>query len=80
MQTDDSGYVQLPSGDLIGLSASEAIQCLSYPGLQMHVPFQMKIDPGWYSIKQQSGLHFSFSKTNVPSELGHNVLIIDSSR
>jgi hypothetical protein len=66
--------LHLPTGDLIGVSAGEVIQCLSNPELEMDVPFQENIEPGWYWITHESGLNFCLARTLNPSESSRNVL------
>jgi len=65
----------LPSGNLIALSASEAIQCAAYPGLEMDVPYQEIVDVAWYSVSNASELNFSlFQLDDERSESCENVL------
>lgn len=43
-------WLYLPSGSLLAVSASELIQRLSYPELEMETFFELKMEAGWYAI------------------------------
>ena len=51
IKNDSRTYIYVESGELILINASELIQCLSYPELEMEINLQMdNIDRGIYSV------------------------------
>lgn len=51
--TDSTQWLYLPTGRLLAVSASELIQCLSYPELEMNEIFELGIAAGWYAISSE---------------------------
>ena len=45
-----SEILYLPSGTLLAVTASELIQCLFYPELEMEEIFEMELEAGRYAI------------------------------
>lgn len=48
-----AGRLHIPTGKLVAVSASELIQCLAYPGLEMETIFEMELPAGWYAVAWQ---------------------------
>lgn len=71
---NSSSYLHVPTGELIGVSASEVVQCQAYHNLEMETPFQQDIEPGWYMIINEGGLRFHLSKTTKPLYSADNVV------
>lgn len=44
-------YLNIQTGTIICVSASELIQCVGYPELEMEKLFEIKTDTGWYAFK-----------------------------
>lgn len=42
--------LNIQTGNLLAITASELIQCLSYPELEPEIVFEMEVDKGWYYI------------------------------
>ncbi|MDE6991873.1 MAG: hypothetical protein K2P42_14600 [Lachnospiraceae bacterium] len=49
-----SKWLHLPTGNLLAVTASELIQCLSYPELEMEKTFEMTLPEGWYAISDDN--------------------------
>lgn len=46
-------WLYLPTGNLLAVSASELIQCLSYPELEMEITFTLTVAAGWYAVARE---------------------------
>lgn len=46
-------WLYLPTGNLLAVSASEFIQCLSYPELEMEITFTLTVAAGWYAVARE---------------------------
>ncbi|MBR1443507.1 MAG: hypothetical protein IJ583_08240 [Firmicutes bacterium] len=46
-----NNYLNAQTGTIICVSASELIQCIEYPELEMEKLFEIKTDVGWYAFK-----------------------------
>ncbi len=46
-------WLHIPTGRLLAITASELIQCLSYPELDMNTIFELEVDAGWYAISNK---------------------------
>ena len=44
--TDPCKWLHLPAGKLLAVTASELIQCLAYPKLEMEKVFELSLEPG----------------------------------
>ncbi len=51
--TDSCKCLHLPTGKLIAVTASELIQALSYPELEMEKVFELSVEAGWYAIQNE---------------------------
>ena len=51
--TDPCKWLHLPTGKLIAVTASELIQALSYPELEMEKVFELPVEAGWYAIQNE---------------------------
>lgn len=47
---DSPKWLHIPTGRLLAVTASELIQCLSYPELEMEKIFKLEVESGWYAI------------------------------
>lgn len=47
---DSPKWLHLPTGKLLAVKASELIQCLAYPELEMETVFELEVEGGWYAI------------------------------
>lgn len=47
---ETSKWLHIPTGKLLAVTASELIQCLSYPELEMEKIFELEVEDGWYAI------------------------------
>lgn len=43
-------YLHVTSGKIIIVTASELIECVSYPEIEMEKLLEIKLDTGWYAI------------------------------
>lgn len=55
-------WLHVPTGRLLAVSASELIQCLSYPELDMNTIFELEVDAGWYAISNKHIDKIMYSK------------------
>ena len=54
IQNDSQTYIEIESGKLILVNASELVQCLAYPELEMEKNLEIDhIDKGIYSVKYE---------------------------
>ena len=51
--TDPCKWLHLPTGKIIAVTASELIQGLSYPELEMEKVFELSVEAGWYAIQNE---------------------------
>ena len=47
-------YLHVTSGKIIMVTASELIQCVSYPELELEKIFEKNIESGWYAISSST--------------------------
>ncbi|WPC43907.1 hypothetical protein [Clostridium sp. JS66] len=58
-------WLRMPTGKLLAVTASELIQCVSYPDLEMEKVFELQLEKGWYAISISSkGEIFCSPKTS----------------
>ncbi len=55
-----TGKLHIPTGKLVAVSASELIQCLAYPELEMEKIFEMDFKEGWYRVAWQEPGKFKY--------------------
>lgn len=48
-----SKWLHVPTGKLLAVTASELIQCLAYPGLEMEKVFELTLPKGWYAFSNE---------------------------
>ena len=63
----------LPAGKLLAVSASELIQCLSYPELEMEKVFDLSVEAGWYAIQNEGIDRIMYCKKNPPNTILTNI-------
>ena len=68
--------VNAPSGKLLGVSASELIQCLAYPELEMEKLFELDVDAGWYQVLNEGIESILYCKQEPKDDLIQNVQIL----
>ena len=62
-QIDSDSFIEIVSGKLILVNASELIQCLAYPDLEMEKLLEVdNIDTGVYSVEYEGVKHINMSK------------------
>lgn len=52
--TDPQKWINLPTGKLVGVTASELIQCAPYPDMEMEKILELQIEEGWYAVSSNS--------------------------
>lgn len=71
--TDCPKWLHIPTGKLLAVTASELIQCLSYPELEMEYIFEMEIEDGWYAIWNKGIDEIMYCKKELPSSITSNI-------
>lgn len=51
---ETSKWLNISSGKLLAVTASELIQYISYPELEMEKVFELNVEKGWYAISKGS--------------------------
>lgn len=77
-QTDDAlaasdKWLYAPTGDLLAVTASELIQCLSYPELEMEEVFTVSVPKGWYAISDNGIEEIKYCKGNPCTDVFENI-------
>ena len=77
-QTDDAlaasdKWLYAPTGDLLAVTASELIQCLSYPKLEMEEVFTVSVPKGWYAISDNGIEEIKYCKGNPCTAVFENI-------
>lgn len=52
-ECDADMFLNVPSGKLVLVSASELIQCISYPKLEMEKILEINVEKGTYAVKNE---------------------------
>lgn len=52
-ECDADMFLDVPSGKLVLVSASELIQCISYPKLEMEKILEINVEKGTYAVKNE---------------------------
>lgn len=65
--------LHLPTGNLLAITASELIQCLSYPELEMKKVFELEIEDGWYAIWNGGIDKIMYCKNEKPNFIPSNI-------
>lgn len=47
---ETSKWLHITSGKILAVTASELIQCISYPELEMEKIFEIDVQNGWYAV------------------------------
>ncbi len=66
-------WLHLPGGKLLAVTASELIQCLSYPELEMEKVFELSLEPGWYAIQNEGVDHIMYCRQPPPECIPSNI-------
>ncbi len=66
-------WLYLPSGSLLAVSASELIQCLSYPELEMETFFKLETEAGWYAFWNEGTDKIIFCKKEPQNTIIQNI-------
>jgi hypothetical protein len=68
-------YAMDITGQLLAVTASELIQCLSYPELEMEKIFELEMEAGWYAIWEDGIEKIMYDKIDAPNFPIHNILL-----
>ena len=71
--TDSCKWLHLPTGKLLAVTASELIQCLSYPELEMEKVFELSLEKGWYAIQNEEVNKIMYCKKEPPHSTFSNI-------
>ena len=71
--TDPCKWLHLPAGKLLAVTASELIQCLAYPKLEMEKVFELSLEPGWYAIQNKGIDNIMYCKKQPPKSILSNI-------
>ena len=71
--TDPCKWLHLPAGKLLAVTASELIQCLAYPELEMEKVFELSLEPGWYAIQNKGIDNIMYCKKQPPKSILSNI-------
>ncbi len=77
---DSLKWLHLPTGKLLAVSASELIQCLSYPELEMEKFFELSVEAGWYAIQNEGIDKIMYCRKNPPNTIPSNIQEISKKR
>lgn len=66
-------WLHVPTGKLIAVTASELIQCLSYPELEMEKIFELSVESGWYAIWNEGMDKIMYCKKEPPEFIPSNI-------
>lgn len=61
-------WLNLPTGNLLAVTAGELIQCVAYPDLVMEKVFELQLEKGWYavSISSEGEVFFCHKTPPIP--------------
>jgi len=68
-----SKWLHLPTGKLLAVSASEFLQCLFYPELEMEKFFEMTVAEGWYAITDENMDKIKYCRRQHPNTVFENI-------
>lgn len=68
-----SQWLHIPTGQLLAVTASELIQCLSYPELEMEKVFELEVEAGWYAISNEGIDKILYCKKEQPNIITSNI-------
>ena len=66
-------WLHLPAGKLLAVTASELIQCLAYPKLEMEKVFELSLESGWYAIQNKGIDNIMYCKKQPPKSILSNI-------
>ena len=66
-------WLHLPAGKLLAVTASELIQCLAYPELEMEKVFELELAPGWYAVQNEGIDKIMYCKKQQPASIPSNI-------
>ena len=75
--TDPCKWLHLPTGKLIAVTASELIQALSYPELEMEKVFELPVEGGWYAVQNEGIEKIVYCRQDPPDPIPLNIEEID---
>ena len=72
---DSYKWLYLPTGKLLVASASELVQCLAYPELEMEEEkfFELSLESGWYAIQNEGITKIMYCKKKPPESTLSNI-------
>lgn len=70
---DSLKWLSVPTGKLLAVTASELIQCLSYPNLEMEKIFDLTLERGWYAIWNEGIDKIMYCKKPAPNSIFSNI-------
>lgn len=70
---DSPKWLHIPTGKLLAVTASELIQCLSYPELEMEKIFELEVENGWYAIWDKGIDKIMYCKKEPPNFIPSNI-------
>ena len=71
--TDAPKWLHVPTGKLLAVTASELIQGLPYPELEMEKVFELEVEDGWYAIWDKGIDKIMYCKKEPPSSIPSNI-------
>ena len=71
--TDPCKWLHLPTGKLLAITASELIQGLSYPELEMEKVFELSVEGGWYAIQNEGINRIMYCREKPPNSILLNI-------
>lgn len=71
--TDSAKWLYAPTGNLLAVTASELIQCLAYPGLEMEEVFTVSVSKGWYAISDSGIEEIKYCRGNPCTSTFENI-------
>ncbi len=71
---DADMFLNIPSGKLVLVNASELIQCISYPELEMEKILEINVDKGVYAVKNDGIKKISCYKNAFKKSVFNNFL------
>lgn len=75
LQSRPTSFIDIRSGKMILLNASELIQCLSYPSLEMETILDISLEPGTYLLAHEGIANIRLEKVENRSDLAANNVI-----
>jgi len=77
LQNDAKSFIEIESGKLILVNASELIQCLAYPDLEMETILEIdNIDKGTYLIKYEGIKSIELIKSEFDTDLNNVIELL----